>query len=222
MDRPPPSYVYAIRAGNYVKIGKSDNPKGRIDGFRTGCPHRISVISVIELWDSRAALAYESGLHHYFSVAGLRHNREWFVWTPQLEADILGCGTTYYGSPIDGLDGSSDFDSMCCSYIAGTVGKSISDAKAPFYYTDGPAEHVIEYRIGYCYDNLSQTERYGYVEVLSPIFMGEHPKDYVILVAFANDHGDYFEIHTSGGAMIRMPKSYQARIATLLSSTTNG
>lgn len=65
-------YVYFLRAGGFIKIGKtSGNPNSRIATLQTGCPFNIELAA----WEF-GGLDREKELHCRFG--GLRANGEWF------------------------------------------------------------------------------------------------------------------------------------------------
>ena len=55
--------VYLLKAGDYYKIGVSNNINERIKQLQTGCPHKITCIGKIEYCD---ALKTEKRLHRMF------------------------------------------------------------------------------------------------------------------------------------------------------------
>lgn len=78
-------YVYLIRAGrtHLYKIGKSNDPQGRLQSLQTASPHKLKLLHVFRADNAAAA---EEALH------GLLHDRrlegEWFKLTSQ-EKDVL-------------------------------------------------------------------------------------------------------------------------------------
>lgn len=71
-------FVYFMRAGDFVKIGKSTgNPASRLSSLKTGCPFPIEVIATIP-----GGLSEERGLHKKFSH--IRAHGEWFHATEEL------------------------------------------------------------------------------------------------------------------------------------------
>ena len=73
-------YTYAIAVSDeYVKIGTSVNPHGRIASIQTGNPHEIEVLAVVS-----GAILSEPDAH---SAWYLDHHRgEWFHLTPYMRA----------------------------------------------------------------------------------------------------------------------------------------
>lgn len=63
--------VYFIRSGNFVKIGKANNPHKRLRQLQTGSPRKLELASVIPGGKSE-----EKRLHAKYSH--LRANGEWF------------------------------------------------------------------------------------------------------------------------------------------------
>lgn len=78
-------YVYLIRAGrtHQYKIGKSNDPQGRLQSLQTASPHKLKLVHTFRADNAAAA---EEALH------ALLHDRrsegEWFRLTPQ-ERDVL-------------------------------------------------------------------------------------------------------------------------------------
>lgn len=64
--------VYFLRAGPFVKIGKSvGDPRGRMQALKTGCPYPIEILAFVN-----GGLKEERALHKRF--AHLREHGEWF------------------------------------------------------------------------------------------------------------------------------------------------
>lgn len=81
-------FVYFLRAGDFVKIGWSQNPRKRIQSFTTGNPHKAELLGSVP-----GTLEDEKRLHAVFG--DIRHRREWF----SAESELLGfiawvCGVT--------------------------------------------------------------------------------------------------------------------------------
>ena len=71
--------LYFIRSGQYVKIGVSANPRGRIASIQTGNPDPIEVLGVVP-----GDRELEKELHREF--APLHHRGEWFRDDPAIHA----------------------------------------------------------------------------------------------------------------------------------------
>lgn len=71
------TYVYAMYAGNYVKIGITSSLDNRIKQVQTGCPLSIHRVKYIQVHSRNEALDIESSIH----VAFNKHNThgEWFI-----------------------------------------------------------------------------------------------------------------------------------------------
>jgi len=67
------SYVYMIRSGECVKIGKSDDPRKRLDQMQTGNPQELKLIG---FWESEDACKDEQRLHEIFAEG--KERGEWF------------------------------------------------------------------------------------------------------------------------------------------------
>lgn len=69
--------VYFVRAGQYVKIGRSTAAAERIKLIRTDTPYRVTVLLTI-----KGGKSEETKLHEEFRH--LRHRGEWFRAAPEL------------------------------------------------------------------------------------------------------------------------------------------
>lgn len=74
--------VYFLKAGQFVKIGYTNNLTKRLDQLKTGCPYPLVVAATIP-----GDYETEHKLHRQF--AHLRHNGEWFLCTGAL-AEYIG------------------------------------------------------------------------------------------------------------------------------------
>lgn len=63
--------IYFVRSGQYIKIGVSVNPRGRIASIQSGIPEPIEVLGIVE-----GDAVLEAELHRRF--ASLRCYGEWF------------------------------------------------------------------------------------------------------------------------------------------------
>ncbi|MEY9198735.1 hypothetical protein ABIA16_003851 [Sinorhizobium fredii] len=82
VPKPPPAkrrvrgadqagFVYFIKSGNYIKIGKAKDVRSRMSGIQTGAPERLECLGIIA-----GGLRKERELHKLF--AEHRANGEWF------------------------------------------------------------------------------------------------------------------------------------------------
>ena len=85
-EKPKKGYVYIITDGLAVKIGKSNNPKKRIDQIQSGNPRHIVVLQIIETDDMDRA---ELSLHFWYRI--FRGNGEWFDLLPLFGLDQSDC-----------------------------------------------------------------------------------------------------------------------------------
>lgn len=76
-------FVYFIRAGEYVKIGKAADPEDRMRGMQTACPFHMRLVGTIDCRSDGGAYVYERKLHHRFR--SLRVRGEWF----RMDREIL-------------------------------------------------------------------------------------------------------------------------------------
>ena len=79
-------YVYLIRMGQtkYYKIGKSNDPQGRLASLQTASPYKLKLLHVFTADNASAA---EETLHHKFH--NVRQNGEWFTLTDNQRDKIL-------------------------------------------------------------------------------------------------------------------------------------
>jgi|GEM_PF-5415675 len=77
-----PGFIYVIRSGRFYKIGKTSNPKTRIETYITENPNKVFVELCQKVDDYDRA---EAVLHERFKEK--RHSREWF----KLEKEDLCC-----------------------------------------------------------------------------------------------------------------------------------
>ena len=112
-----PIYIYFIKSGNFMKIGKSEKPEQRIKQLQTGTPYRLELFAIIsvdsvlnsirnelknELYDPHSEmksdwLAAERWLHSKFgSIRRSKMKGEWFKITPELYHYILANAEKVY------------------------------------------------------------------------------------------------------------------------------
>lgn len=70
--------VYAIRVGDYVKIGKSWNMRSRVSSFITDTPYEVEVYGAVPAPDW-----LEEGLHVLLKEHW--HRGEWFHWRDEVK-----------------------------------------------------------------------------------------------------------------------------------------
>lgn len=75
--------LYFIRSGQYVKIGVSANPRGRIASIQTGNPEPVEVLAIVE-----GDASLEADLHR--RLASFRKQGEWFEDCPAVRNEIEG------------------------------------------------------------------------------------------------------------------------------------
>lgn len=77
--------VYLLSDGDYLKIGyTSRDIAQRMREIQTGSPRHVELISVIP----SAEKAVEAELHKRFSNLRVRPNGEWFLASPEIEAEF--------------------------------------------------------------------------------------------------------------------------------------
>ena len=77
----PKDDLYFVRAGGYVKIGRTRNLRARLVSIQTGCPHPISAVHYLKGQGDR-----EREMHS--RLAGHRANGEWFHWN-RIVANVI-------------------------------------------------------------------------------------------------------------------------------------
>ncbi len=92
-------YVYLIRMGrtNFYKIGKSNDPKGRLASMQTASPHKLKIVHVFKADNAAAA---EESLHH--RLHGVRQAGEWFKLTDEQQKMIASISAYEEGQFIIG------------------------------------------------------------------------------------------------------------------------
>jgi hypothetical protein len=84
------SYVYMLMCENsdgiHIKVGRSNNPLGRLATLLTACPLSPGVMATAELPNRRIALNFEQELH--CALAPWRTNGEWFLFDSSDKAEF--------------------------------------------------------------------------------------------------------------------------------------
>jgi hypothetical protein len=78
--------VYFVRCADYVKIGVASEVQERVRAIQTHCPYLVSLLYFVVCGNSADSFRLEKDLHRKF--AGVRHRHEWFVYGPEIEAEI--------------------------------------------------------------------------------------------------------------------------------------
>lgn len=86
------TFIYFIRCGEFVKIGRSDNAPARLRELQRGAPMPLSLIGAY-----RGFGCDETALHHAFAAD--RHCGEWFRSTPLLELVARKLRHPVFGGP---------------------------------------------------------------------------------------------------------------------------
>jgi hypothetical protein len=78
--------IYAIRAvgTKYIKFGKANNPKTRLEEHQTGCPFKLELEAVAD-WPNKE----EYGIHAFLTAIGAHCRGEWFTECDEA-LDIIG------------------------------------------------------------------------------------------------------------------------------------
>ena len=77
--RQKPYEIYLIQSGDFVKIGKADDPLSRLRDLETSHHSQLVLVGCID-----AGASEEKRLHRLY--AKRRARGEWFRWCPELEA----------------------------------------------------------------------------------------------------------------------------------------
>lgn len=80
--------VYFIKSGDYVKIGKSQNPSARIAQLQTAHFNLLKLIHKIPTYYDEKALIAEKALHKYFRNYLTESKNEWFRFEGELKVFI--------------------------------------------------------------------------------------------------------------------------------------
>ncbi len=76
-----PCYVYLMKSNNMIKIGHSKDPKGRLNGLKTGNPLAINLVKVLKCETESVASLVESTLHEKYKPRRVRG--EWYMLTAE-------------------------------------------------------------------------------------------------------------------------------------------
>lgn len=93
-------HVYFITDGKYVKIGMSNNVKGRLDNLQSANPHKLSIALVVPYGGRELELE----LHAKFAEHRVRG--EWFKIAPPITKyinKIANVNLQVYGQPLSQL-----------------------------------------------------------------------------------------------------------------------
>lgn len=83
-----PEGVYFIRSGEYVKIGKSKNPKHRIYEIQTAHFNKLELLHIINFSSSERIHVAEKCLHKIFEDKLTESKNEWFSYNGRLREFI--------------------------------------------------------------------------------------------------------------------------------------
>jgi hypothetical protein len=82
-------YVYFVRSfePNMVKVGRSKNPRGRVDDMQVGSASRLSLLGTFECHSRFACIRLERTIHA--ALAPYWAHGEWHSWTPAVEEYVM-------------------------------------------------------------------------------------------------------------------------------------
>lgn len=82
-ERKNASVVYFLRAGQFIKIGRTSKTLTRVADLQTGCPYEIVVAGCVS-----GGPSLESSLHKRFAHLRARERGEWFHYRDDLRAYV--------------------------------------------------------------------------------------------------------------------------------------
>jgi hypothetical protein len=96
-----PTYLYAIRCREFVKVGIAECTYDRLSGLRVACPYPIELIGRRQYPTKTAARVAERQCHQ--ELAGQAHMGEWFKTAPldPLAVIIARYAADHPGEPIE-------------------------------------------------------------------------------------------------------------------------
>ncbi len=80
------NYVYIIRAGNFIKIGVTNNIKRRMNQIKPYCPLELSLLRLYGPLTRKEAFNFESYLHTCFMSDKMKN--EWFRYWREDDIDM--------------------------------------------------------------------------------------------------------------------------------------
>lgn len=82
-------YVYFVRSSepDMVKVGRSKNPRGRVDDMQVGSASRLSLLGTFECHSRLACIRLEKTIHAALSPHWA--HGEWHFWTPAVEEYVM-------------------------------------------------------------------------------------------------------------------------------------
>ena len=93
MSRDPEGFIYAIRCGDFVKIGWATNPRKRLAVIKSSSPYECEMIGI-----RPATLQDEQELHNI--LRPYRHVREWYRYEGVLLDVIKTLRLTPFARPL--------------------------------------------------------------------------------------------------------------------------
>ncbi len=87
-DRREGTSLYVIRSENYCKVGIASNVEKRLEAFRAGNPHPLSLVRQYAFRSRLYALLAERTTHKVLAEYAI--GREWFAAEPKLVANAAG------------------------------------------------------------------------------------------------------------------------------------
>lgn len=97
-----PTYLYAMRCGEFVKVGIAECTFDRLGGLRVSCPYPIELIGRRQYPTKTAARAAERLCHQ--ELADQSHTGEWFRMAPidPLTVILTRYAADFPDAPIEG------------------------------------------------------------------------------------------------------------------------
>jgi len=98
-DRREGTSLYVIRSENFCKVGIANNVAKRLENFRAGNPHSLSLVRQYAFRSRLYALLAERTTHKVLAEYSI--GREWFAAEPQLVANAASCVVGYVRRLVD-------------------------------------------------------------------------------------------------------------------------
>ena len=99
-----PTFVYAIRCGEWIKIGVAHDIASRMGGMRVNCPYPLTLVGSRQFPRAADALRVEAAIHR--ELAAQLHFGEWFKDAPADPVAVLMAA--YAREGLEPIAGSVD------------------------------------------------------------------------------------------------------------------
>jgi hypothetical protein len=95
-------FVYAIEAGDFIKIGVAEDPERRLRALQTASPLPLRLLDARPFRTSARAFVVEWVIHDELTCNGQLQQGEWFRRAPWDPADCLDF---YHGQEVKMMNG---------------------------------------------------------------------------------------------------------------------